>query len=67
MFRNMEKWVDAYNAIKWRGHVFAIEEAVPFVNKAALQILSSPPYHLRFTSQATDLCKIRDGLPLGLF
>jgi HD superfamily phosphohydrolase len=28
----IEKWVDAYNAIKWRGHIFAIEEATPFVN-----------------------------------
>ena len=52
------KWVDSYNAIKWRGHVFALEEAVPFVNAAALEILSAPPYHLRFTSEATELCKI---------
>jgi HD superfamily phosphohydrolase len=52
------KWVDAYNAIKWRGHVFTIEEAVPYVNAAALNVLSGPPYHLQFTCQATDLCKI---------
>ena len=63
----IEKWVDAYNAIKWRGHVFACEEAVRFVNKAARDILSAPPYYLRFTNQATDLCKIPDALPPGLF
>ena len=63
----IEKWVDAYNAIKWRGHVFAIEEAAPFVNKAALDILSAAPYHLRFTSQATELCKIPDGGAPRLF
>jgi len=58
----IEKWVDAYNAIKWRGHVFTIEEAVPFVNRAALDVLSAPPYYLEFTSQATELCKIPDAL-----
>jgi len=56
------KWVDAYNAIKWRGHVFTIEEAVPYVNAAALAVLSGPPYHLRFTSQATELCKIESAI-----
>jgi len=60
----IEKWVDAYNAIKWRGHVFAIEEAVPFVNEAALEILGAPPYNLEFSGQATELCKIgRPTLP----
>jgi HD superfamily phosphohydrolase len=54
----IEKWVDAYNAIKWRGHVFALEEAVPFVNAAALETLRGIPYQLTFTAQATDLCKI---------
>ena len=54
----IEKWVDAYNAIKWRGHIFALEEAVPFVNAAALEILAVEPYLLKFTRQATDLCKI---------
>ena len=54
----IEKWVDAYNAIKWRGHVFTIEEAVPFVNEAAIQILGAPPYNLAFSAQATELCKI---------
>ncbi len=54
----IEKWVDAYNAIKWRGHIFALEEAVPFVNAAALEILAVEPYLLKFTYQATDLCKI---------
>jgi hypothetical protein len=54
----IEKWVDAYNAIKWRGHIFALEEAVPFVNVAALEILGVEPYLLKFTRQATDLCKI---------
>lgn len=57
------KWVDAYNAIKWRGHVFTIEEAVPYVNAAALNVLSGPPYHLQFTGQATDLCKICGAIP----
>ncbi len=54
----IEKWVDAYNAIKWRGHVFALREAVPFVNAAALEILRKDPYHLEFNAQATELCKI---------
>ncbi len=54
----IEKWVDAYNAIKWRGHVFTIEEAVPFVNEAALKVLGAPPYNLAFSAQATELCKI---------
>ncbi len=54
----IEKWVDAYNAIKWRGHVFAIEEAVPFVNEGTLEILAEPPYNLTFSGQATELCKI---------
>ena len=57
----IEKSVDAYNAIKWRGHVFAIDEAVPYVNRAALSILSAAPYNLRFTAQATELCKIGEG------
>lgn len=52
------KWVDAYNAIKWRGHIFTIEEAVPYVNAAARDVLCRAPYNLRFTSQATELCKI---------
>ena len=54
----IEKWVDAYNAIKWRGHIFTIEEAIPFVNKAALKVLYAPPYYLNFTNQATEACKI---------
>ena len=54
----IEKWVDAYNAIKWRGHIFALEEAVGFVNEAAHAVLSKPPYHLKFENQATELCKI---------
>jgi len=54
----IEKWVDAYNAIKWRGHIFALEEAVPFVNAATLEILAVEPYLLKFTRQATDICKI---------
>jgi len=57
----IEKWVDAYNAIKWRGHVFAIEEAVPFVNTAAREILAASPFNLRFTSAATALCKLQLG------
>jgi len=52
------RWVDAYNAIKWRGHIFTLEEAVPFVNAAALEVLSEPPFHLHFTRHATELCKI---------
>ena len=52
------KWVDAYNAIKWRGHVFTIEEALPFVNETTLEILGKPPYNLAFSAQATELCKI---------
>lgn len=52
------KWVDAYNAIKWRGHVFTLEAAAPFVNAAAVKIFEAEPYHLRFTNEATDLCKI---------
>lgn len=65
----IEKWVDSYNAIKWRGHIFAIEEAVPFVNAAALQVLGSPPYNLRFSDQATELCKVASlaGTAAGLF
>lgn len=59
----IEKWVDAYNAIKWRGHIFALEEAVPFVNAAALEILAIEPYLLKFTRQATDLCKITTSIP----
>ena len=58
----IEKWVDAYNAIKWRGHIFALEEAIPFVNVAALEILGASPYVLRFTPQATRLCKIPDAI-----
>lgn len=54
----IEKWVEAYSAIKWRGHVFTIEEAVPYVNAAACRVLASAPYNLRFTPQATKLCKI---------
>jgi HD superfamily phosphohydrolase len=54
----MDKWVEAYNAIKWRAHVFTVQEAVPYVNAAALKVLSGPPYHLRFRTQATELCKI---------
>lgn len=54
----IEKWVDSYNAIKWRGHIFAIEEAVPFVNAAATEILSASPYNLSFSRPATELCKI---------
>ncbi|MCX7427627.1 MAG: HD domain-containing protein [Planctomycetia bacterium] len=54
----IEKWVDAYNAIKWRGHVFTIEEAVPFVNEVVIDILGAPPYNLAFSPQATELCKI---------
>jgi HD superfamily phosphohydrolase len=54
----MDKWVEAYDAIKWRAHVFTVQEAVPYVNAAALKVLSGPPYHLRFKNQATELCKI---------
>jgi len=65
----IEKWVDAYNAIKWRGHVFTIEEAAPFVNEAALDVLQQAPYHLTFSPEATELCKLpdRQGGSLGLF
>lgn len=55
----IEKWVDAYNAIKWRGHIFTLEEAAFFVNRASIEILSLEPYHLHFTDPATDLCKIK--------
>ena len=58
----IEKWVDAYNAIKWRGHIFALEEAVPFVNAAALEILAVEPYLLKFTHQTTDLCKVTNSI-----
>jgi HD superfamily phosphohydrolase len=61
----IEKWVDAYNAIKWRGYVFALQEAVPFVNQAALAVLAKDPYDLEFRNQATDLCKIRDPFSAG--
>ena len=61
----IEKWVDAYNAIKWRGHVFSLEEALPFVNKAAREVLSMSPYHLGFANQATELCKITTSLWAG--
>ena len=54
----IEKWVDAYNAIKWRGHIFTLEEATPFVSRAAIEILLNAPYYLKFTNQATDLCKL---------
>lgn len=54
----IEKWVDAYNAIKWRGHVFALEEAAPYVNLAATQVLGENPFHLEFSFDATNLCKI---------
>jgi len=54
----IEKWVDAYNAIKWRGHIFVLEKAVPFVNAATLEILAVEPYLLKFTRQATNICKI---------
>jgi HD superfamily phosphohydrolase len=60
----IEKWVDAYNAIKWRGHVFAVDEAVRFVNAAARAVLAAPPYNLQFTYQATDLCKLDEPIPL---
>jgi len=55
----IEKWVDSYNAIKWRGHIFAIPDAAHFVNVAARDIFSKAPYNLKFTDQATELCKIR--------
>lgn len=55
----IEKWVDSYNAIKWRGHIFTIPDAAHFVNVAAKEIFSMPPFNLKFTPQATDLCKIR--------
>jgi HD superfamily phosphohydrolase len=54
----IEKWVDSYNAIKWRGHVFTIEEAVWFVNQASIDVLGKEPYFLAFASEATKLCKI---------
>lgn len=54
----IEKWVDAYNAIKWRGHVYSLEEAVPYVNAAAQQVLAEAPYNLQFTPPATTLCKV---------
>jgi len=54
----IEKWVDAYNAIKWRGHIFTLEDAAPFVNIAAIEVLAKEPFHLSFTNQASDLCKI---------
>lgn len=65
----IEKWVDAYNAIKWRGHIFTVEEATMFVNSAATDILGKDPYFLHFTNQATDLCKIErpDYVPSSLF
>jgi HD superfamily phosphohydrolase len=55
----IEKWVDAYNAIKWRGHIFTLEEAVPFVNLASKKILAGEPFYLHFTDPATELCKIK--------
>jgi len=54
----IEKWVDAYNAIKWRGHIFCLEEAVPYVNLAAREVLAEKPYPLQFTAHATTLCKV---------
>ena len=61
----IEKWVDAYNAIKWRGHVFSIDEAVPFVNAGAREVLSKAPYHLNFSDEATQLCKIPNPISLA--
>ena len=58
----IEKWVDAYNAIKWRGHIFCLDEAVPYVNFAARQVLAGSPYYLRFTPPATTLCKVSPDL-----
>ena len=59
----IEKWVDSYNAIKWRGHVFSLEEAGFYVNRAAKKILSQAPFFLSFTNQATELCKINAPKP----
>jgi hypothetical protein len=61
----IEKWVDAYNAIKWRAHIFTLEEATRFVNYATLKVLASEPYFLQFTGQATDLCKIANPIPFS--
>jgi HD superfamily phosphohydrolase len=63
----IEKWVDAYNAIKWRGHIYSLEEAVPYVNLAAKQVLAEAPYHLQFTPPATTLCKVPNRTPGELF
>ncbi len=63
----IEQWVDAYNAIKWRGHVFALDEAVPYVNQAAKDVLGEDPYGLTFSSEATRLCKVEDAQPGRLF
>lgn len=64
----IEKWVDAYNAIKWRGHIFTPEEAAFFVNLASKEILAGEPFYLHFTNPATELCKIKppsfDSIPL---
>ena len=64
----IEKWVDSYNAIKWRGHIFTIDDAAPFVNLASIEVLSKEPFNLHFTNLATELCKIKnpitDQLPL---
>jgi len=63
----IEKWVDAYNAIKWRGHIYSLEEAVPYVNRAAIEVLAEAPYHLQFTPSATTLCKVQRLAPGELF
>jgi len=65
----IEKWVDAYNAIKWRGHIFSLEEAAYFVNLASIDILSKDPFSINFTNPATELCKITPPSfsPLPLF
>ena len=53
------KWLDAYEANKWQGHVFYVDKRGHrrAANKAAKRVLNDL-YEIEFAQAATDGCKL---------
>lgn len=57
----VRRWAEGFNDVKWRGRVYADEEDVRAVNKAARAALSEAPYSLVLSPEATTCCKLDHG------
>lgn len=54
----IKQWVEGYNAVKLRGHIFCPSNIQKQVNKAARKVLIGSPYNIVFEKTATEHCHI---------